>query len=1513
MIKHLVYTAFFSLLFISQSIGQVAEIIQVDSEIKTLSSMACADQFAGNVSIGEVDAQSSTVSLPGPIFLCYLDRFVVENSNADLTGDPDATTQPGVGYAFFDCPPIATGPMLSAIESDPCVLDNPAPPATAAYDVWVYTGQPNGSALFQNSNQLGGQTIPEFFNGGDPVQIYFAPITFDDFGNNLDEDGGDCVNMNADEAFPVVYLNPIEITNCQVDFVNNQFEGSFTITGGISEYNGSTYPSVSVVRNNNFNNQAEIINGPFMHGDVVNFVTSTPGNYSLLVEDAVSCGGSKILPILQEDKEMSISVNIPPGPFNPGDNVCASFCVADFDSITSMEFTINFDPTVLEYDASVIGPLEDLSTGNIVTVFADAGQMPFSWFQNAATGVDLVDGTCIFDICFTVVGNPGECSDVFLDGTPTAINVGCCEQDLPVELIYTNGEICIEEPSDIEIYAGSCGANNGDEGSINFTIVGGSPPYQYGSNCFANGTISTSGQQVNIGGLTAGACTIDVFDAAGNTASIMIDVNNDAPIEYEVFTKDPTCYGQPNARIAIRDINGGDPDYYLSWSNGFYGVDSIMSLPGGIYFVTIEDENGCEVEEVVVVGTDPILVDINIVDTTSCVTSNDGIITADASGGTPVNGNRYTYQWSSPSLIESNVVISENVDIPTGLGTVRVTDDNGCSVTIEYDMPFEKEVTADITVVQPQCADSLGSIVVTGGTTNGTCGQFTFDWSGGIVTANNQTTSFANDLMPGDYTVTITDCDGCFIDTLITIDSPAPLTLPTIVDFDCSSPTGCITVFPGGGQNPITLSWSDDATATNSIRCGLLPGTYGITATDANGCTTSVSVDLGEGTAVVIDSLFVTPVECAGDENGIITADVIGGGPYTYLWDGPFGMIYPDTETITDLGAGWYYVTVEDNSNCLAIDSVEIIAPDTILLSPDITLPVCNGESNGTIALVVSGGDNSIGYVYSWNNFPTVFGPVLNNVGPGSYDVRVFDSAGCSKDTTIVMPDQEVIDINVNILQEILCNGENNAIVEVEFGGGKVDNGNYGTVWSSGETEGLGTIATDTSFLTGAGTNSVIIFDQECADTLEFQVMEPSPITLDINNTVVTPASCFGVCDGTAEVSASGGTGVLDFTWVDSGVNNALITNLCNGFHVVEIIDENGCIVADSVFVTEPDSLDLFVDIFNTFNPACSNEGDGVITVDYIGGNAGPVTYTWTDGVSDDATAIDLSNGTYGITITDINGCTDTTSYSLLSAPPVFGDVPSPVEPLCFGDQTCISVENPSGGTGTGYRFSINNSNLFPIDSCVQVFAGQYTISIFDSDGCAYDTTILINQPSEYLVSLGGDLLVGLGDSTTVVGVQLNSDFVVDTLIWSGTQPYECFDDDCDQIYVYPAVDAVYTVTAVSVEGCAVTDEVVVRIDDERRVFIPNAFTPNGDGINDVFQLFTGRGVEEIVIFQVYDRWGNKMFEAVDVAPNPGGTLGWDGKFNGQGLDPGVYTYRAEISFIDGKTVPYSGSITLIR
>ncbi|MDA9773846.1 hypothetical protein N9B82_02720, partial [Saprospiraceae bacterium] len=1177
MIKNIYYSLLILLVTVAGLNGQQAENLRAKNSPSNTSLMACADQFAGNVSMGEVVAQSIATSLPGPIFLCYQDQFTILNSGADLTGDPDASTQPGVGYGFFACPPIATGPTIADVESDACALVVPPPPA-GDYDLWVYTDQPDGTALFSNGDQLGGLTIPEFFNNGNPIQIYFAPITFDDFNNNQDEDGGQCFNMNASDAFNVVYLNEIEILNCSFNLVNNEYVGSFVVEGGYSEYNGSTYPSVAIVKNNNFNNQAEIIGGPFMHGDLVNFIADEPGNYSILIQDGLSCGGAKEMELIEEENDMSVTINLPPGPFVQGDYICATFTVTDFDTITSMQWTINFDPNVLQWDATLVNAgVPSLDVFNLPSFGVENGFIPFQWFDPSANGVILADGTALYDICFNVIGNPGECSDIFIDGTPTSIAVSCCENgDVQLNIIDTL--LCIEEPLEVEIYSGSCGANNGDEGSISFYCIGGTAPYMYSSNCFPDGTIASSGTEVIVTGLSAGNCTILVTDANGGTAEIVQGIVDTPPISYDIFTSDPTCYGVPNARIALRNITGGSPDYDLEWSTSVFGVDSIQSLPEGNYFVTITDGLGCEVEQAFVVSTDPILVDINITDTTSCMDTDNGIVVATAMGGTPIPTGNYDYQWSNPTFVDNGVSTSTHNDVPFGIGILRVTDDNGCSVTVEYDMPSIKTVSAEFAITQPTCTETMGSAIVTGTTSNNSCSNFTFFWESGITSVNSPNTSMVEDLLPGSYSVTIEDCDGCQMDTTIVISASSPIMLPYFTEFECTDPTGCITVFPGGGVGNVTLEWLDDPGNNNPIRCDLPPGVYSITAMDEGGCDTTIMITLDAGSQVVPDTFFVTEILCAGDMDGVITVDVPGPGPFNYAWDGPEGMIYPDNATISILGAGWYFVTISDGTDCEAVDSVFMPGPDTIYFNPVITLPNCNGESNAQIAVIASGGDGSNGYSFSWTGFPGVAGPILTNIPPGSYDVTVFDSQGCTKDTTIVVPDQDTIAISVNVLDDIDCNGDSDGIVEVLFSGGPIGNGNYGVIWSNGETEPLSMISTDTAFMLSAGANSVIVFDEICADTLEFDLTEPEPLLLDPVGVTVIDATCFGICDGSVLVDAQGGTGAYEFTWVTSGNVGATEMNLCAGKHYVDIMDGNGCIVRDSVIVGQPDSLILEID-----------------------------------------------------------------------------------------------------------------------------------------------------------------------------------------------------------------------------------------------------------------------------------------------------------------------------------------------
>ncbi|MFZ1750537.1 MAG: gliding motility-associated C-terminal domain-containing protein, partial [Saprospiraceae bacterium] len=126
-----------------------------------------------------------------------------------------------------------------------------------------------------------------------------------------------------------------------------------------------------------------------------------------------------------------------------------------------------------------------------------------------------------------------------------------------------------------------------------------------------------------------------------------------------------------------------------------------------------------------------------------------------------------------------------------------------------------------------------------------------------------------------------------------------------------------------------------------------------------------------------------------------------------------------------------------------------------------------------------------------------------------------------------------------------------------------------------------------------------------------------------------------------------------------------------------------------------------------------------------------------------------------------------------------------------------------------------------------------------------------------------------------------------------------------------PTTTTTYRLTATDQNGCTGSDEITINVKNIRNVFFPNIFSPNRDGVNDHFQAITGSGVEKIITFVIFDRWGNKVFEKNDYVPDPTGTDGWDGTHGGRALDPGVYVYYSLARFDDGKDIEYSGSVTL--
>jgi gliding motility-associated-like protein len=186
----------------------------------------------------------------------------------------------------------------------------------------------------------------------------------------------------------------------------------------------------------------------------------------------------------------------------------------------------------------------------------------------------------------------------------------------------------------------------------------------------------------------------------------------------------------------------------------------------------------------------------------------------------------------------------------------------------------------------------------------------------------------------------------------------------------------------------------------------------------------------------------------------------------------------------------------------------------------------------------------------------------------------------------------------------------------------------------------------------------------------------------------------------------------------------------------------------------------------------------------------------------------------------------------------------------------------------------------------------------------------VIDQPDQIMVDLGEDIIVELGDSLVELTAFIDSDFPIDTIIWD--QDVTCLTSLCDEVNIFPTNNGTYGVTVIDENGCVGFDEINITIDDVRNVFTANVFIPGNNNGNDEFRIVTGSGVERVNTFLIYDRWGNLMFETTEYEPGVG-SAAWDGRFNGTVVQPGVYIYYANVSFIDGFVNEYKGSITVVR
>lgn len=769
----------------------------------------------------------------------------------------------------------------------------------------------------------------------------------------------------------------------------------------------------------------------------------------------------------------------------------------------------------------------------------------------------------------------------------------------------------------------------------------------------------------------------------------------------------------------------------------------------------------------------------------------------------------------------------------------------------------------------------------------------------------------------------------------------------------CFNTTGSATISPSA-PGTYSYSWSPGGYTTATVN-NLAAGIYTVYVSDAscNSALTTVTVSAPPAISSTVSS--VTNAGCFGSATGAASVAASGGtGAYTYSWI-PSGGTGPSASGLT---AGSYTLAIHDANNCLKNQTVVVTQPAAINTSATHTNVLCNGNASGAASVTASGGAGS--FSYSWTPGGASTSSITGSTA-GNYTCTITDGNGCSKTQTVNITEPAVLSASI-ASAGILCYN-NTATASVSASGGT---GSYTYSWMP-----TGTTTYSISGLT-AGSYTCIVKDANgCAKTQTLGITQPTAITASVNN---TGASCFGSTNGSATITATGGTGALTYSWMPNGGNASMATGLAAGNYTFTIKDANGCTSSGTTSISQPSALGATL----TASPASvCNSLTPVAMSDAAAGGTMPYTYQWSSGQTTSSISVTPAvSSVYSCTLTDAHGCTATRTVAIsvgtnnaaytytlrpCSDSLVFTNTtagPGPYQ-WAFGDGQSSPLASPGthvyasdgtytvsliAGAGTACADTITQvisiQNVHPVASFNYTFSPCNGVATFTS-GTQNASAISWNlgngstssQPTvattyasgTYTVSLTAVSSTGCRDTAyqniTIPLASINAGFGYsssgcDSTVFinnsTGATSYHWIFDNGDTSNVaapqLSLSQGIHTVT-LTVSNGTCSASAVKSIDIEPSApanpgHIPNVFTPNGDGVNDVldFSPYYNCGSFQ---FEIFDRWGLSIIKSSQTKSNA-----WDGRTtSGMPVPDGTYFYI--LTGQAGNTL--RGSVTLFR